>query len=134
MKISHEPIFDEDKIEEFYTKKDGVLVKYVCTTELNGYPCGDVFYRETPHPEFGNRYFILFSYNPDGIRIANADPIEELSFGMIQDSNGTYHYSSARHHYNVVDNNFIDGGRVYIRTSAIYKVFKVKDGEFCTEK
>ena len=139
-KISHEPIFDTEKVEEFYTKKDGVEVKYACTTELNGYPCGDVFYRETPHPEFGNRYFTLY-WGPttrltrdQEVRIANADSIEELSFGMIQDSNGTYHYSSYRHHYNVVDNNFIDGGRVYIRTSAIYKVFKVKDGEFCTEK
>jgi len=131
-KISHEPtMFDKVKVEEFYTKKDGVEVKYVCTTELNGYPCGDVFYRETPHPEFGNRYFTLFSKYPDGIMIANADSIEELSFGMIQDSDGTYHYSSYRHHYKPVEDNFIDGGRSYVRTSlGPVTYFKLKDGDF----
>ena len=124
---------DKNKVEEFYTKKDGVPVKYGCTTELNNYPCGDVFYRETPHPEFGNRYFILIK-KFTGIVIANADSIEGLSFGMIQDSDDTYHYSSSRHHYNVVEDNFIDGGRAYVRTSVTpVTYFKVKDGEFKCE-
>ena len=56
--IKHEPHFDTEKIIEHYTKKDGVPVTYVCTSALgNEAQAMDIFFRETPHPEFGNRYF-----------------------------------------------------------------------------
>ena len=56
MNIQHQSLFDTIKIEKLYSDKDGVPVKYVCTTDLNASDVPvDVFYRETPHPEFGNR-------------------------------------------------------------------------------
>jgi hypothetical protein len=73
--IKHEPLFDTDKICEHYTKKDGVPVTYVCTSALRGEAQAmDIFYRETPHPEFGNRYFGLFrdAFN-DNLMITNAE-------------------------------------------------------------
>ena len=60
MNIQHSPLFNIKKAEELYTEKDGVEVKYVCTTDLrNSDIPADIFYRETPHPEFGNYYFGL---------------------------------------------------------------------------
>ena len=54
MNIQHEPLFDTATIEKTYTEKDGVEVKYVCTSATNGGTLAtDVFYRATPHPEFG---------------------------------------------------------------------------------
>ena len=34
MNIQHESLFDTAKVEKLYTEKDGVEVKYVCTTDL----------------------------------------------------------------------------------------------------
>ena len=34
MNIQHYPLFNIQKAEAHYTKKDGVDVKYVCTTDL----------------------------------------------------------------------------------------------------
>src|SRR6056300_1082205 len=86
-KIIHESLFETNKIAEHYTEKDGVPVTYVCTSALGGQEFAvDVFYRETPHPEFGNRYFGLYrnpSFSSDGtIMITNADMIKDLEFGM----------------------------------------------------
>jgi len=133
-KIIHNPLFETDKIEKHYTEKDGVPVKYVCTSALGGQEFAvDVFYRETPHPEFGNKYFGLYrNHFAAGaqIMITNADVIEELDFGMIKDSNGDLHYSAHRHDYNVVDNgNMIDGGRAYVRTNCNVINYRVVDGE-----
>ena len=56
MNIQHNPLFNTERVEELYTKKDGVEVKYVCTTDLKASDRPmDIFYRATPHPEFGNR-------------------------------------------------------------------------------
>ena len=58
MNIQHYPLFNIKKAEALYTEKDGVEVKYVCTTDLrNSDIPADIFYRETPHPQFGNYYF-----------------------------------------------------------------------------
>ena len=133
-KIIHEPIFDIVKIEEHYTEKDGVDVKYVCTSALGEQEFAvDVFYRATPHPQFGNRYFgiyrNMFAAGAQ-IMITNADVIEKLDFGMVEDSEGNLHYSAHRHDYKVVDNgNMIDGGRAYVRTNTTTKSYRVKDGE-----
>lgn len=135
--IKHEPLFDTDKIIAHYQEKDGVPIKYVCTSALGGQDFAvDIFYRSTPHPEFGNRYFGLYRnmYAAGAqIMITNADVIEDLEFGMVQDKDGVYHYSAHSHDYKIVDGSMIDGGRAYIRRSGPVTMFKVKDGEFVNE-
>jgi hypothetical protein len=137
-KIIHEPLFESDKIEKHYSEKDGVPVKYVCTSALGGQEFAvDIFYRETPHPEFGNRYFGIYRNMfaaGSQIMITNADVIEELEFAMAKDSDGNLHYSAHRHDYKVLDSgNMIDGGRAYARFSGVVEYFKVKDGEFVND-
>jgi hypothetical protein len=132
--IIHNPIFDTLKIEDHYSKKDRVPVKYVCTSAPNEYGtyAADIFYRETPHPEFGNRYFGLYLNHNNQIMITNADMIEDLEFTCIEDSKGNLHYSAHRHDYKVLDNeNMIDGGRSYVKTNTDKLFFKrVLNGEF----
>ena len=63
MNIQHQSLFDTAQLEEHYSNKDGVPVKYVCTSDLrtSDIPM-DIFYRETPHPEFGNYYFGVYKH------------------------------------------------------------------------
>jgi hypothetical protein len=139
MNIKHRPIFDTARVEKHYTEKDGVPVKYVCTSALGDEAQAmDIFYRETPHPEFGNRYFGLFSANiygttRDGIMITNADKIEDAEFGMVE-VNGQLHYSQHRHDFYSVGDVALDGGRAYFRRVGDMSIpaqwFVVKDGEF----
>jgi len=144
MNIHHRPIFDTKRVEKHYSKKDGVPVRYVCTSALGSEARAmDIFYRETPHPEFGNRYFGLyygmtlpFDGAPDGaeaLMITNADAIETVEFGMIE-MNGKLHYSQHRHDFYSVGNTALDGGRAYFRRvgdiSTPAQWFVVKDGEF----
>lgn len=142
MKINHDPWFNTTEVIDHYSEKDGVDIKYVCTTALkNDTIPVDVFYRETPHPEFGNRYFGLYITPFDGkVYVCDADYIEELEFGMLKDTYGVYHYSQHRHDMRPVKVNVkgedidgaIDGGRAYVRTlgSAQADTYIVKDGEF----
>ena len=137
--INHRPLFEIEKACKLYSEKDGVPIKYVCTTALGGgTQAMDVFYRETPHPEFGNRYFGLYrSYNFNGydsnIMITNADKIEDLTFEMIE-VNGQYHYSQHRHDFYSVGDVAIDGGRAYIKLVGNVHVprasMKVVNGDF----
>ena len=130
MNIQHYPLFDTEKVIKHYEQKDGVPITYICTTDLRASDNPvDVFYRESPHPEFGNRYFGLLHSRYDGVMICNADIIETLEFGMIE-VDGKYYYSQSHHDYKVVEDKMIDGGRAYIRSSGIVDVFKVKDGKF----
>ena len=144
LSIKHRPILDAKRVCELYSKKDGVPVTYVCTSapNQNATYAADIFYRETPHPEFGNRYFGLYR-NPhitsDGmIMITNADPIEDLEFGMIEGTAG-WEYSQHRHDYRNVEGSgcAVDGGRAYFKRvgdlSASVKYFVVKDGKFVEE-
>lgn len=135
--IAHRPKFDTAKVCEHYSAKDGVPVKYVCTSALGGQEFAvDIFYRETPHPEFGNHYFGLY-HNPYSdnaeIMITNADKIEELEFGM-KEHDGQWHYSQHRHDFYTVGDVSLDGGRAYFRcvgnVRSPTKFFAVKDGEF----
>ena len=130
MNIQHESLFNTAKVEELYTKKDGVEVKYVCTTDLktSDMPM-DIFYRATPHPEFGNRYFGLFWNNNKSVMITDADVVESLEFGMIKD-NGKYYYSQSHHDYKVIGEQMIDGGRQYIKSSGGAVTMRVKNGKF----
>jgi hypothetical protein len=138
MNIQHYPLFDTAKVETHYSLKDGVEVKYVCTTAVQQHAAfaADVFYRETPHPEFGNRYFGLY-YSTDTrliqkrhMMITNADQVENFEFGMIEDTDGKYYYSQHRHDYKVIGDKMIDGGRSYIRSGGRVDVFKIQDGKF----
>ena len=133
--IKHFPIFDTKKVINLYTEKDGVPIKYVCTSAVQQHAefAADVFYRETPHPEFGNRYFALYRNvfaDNASIMITNADRIEDFDFVMIRDFNGDYFYSQHRHDYVAMGNSMIDGGRSYVRFSGRTYNYKVKDGEF----
>lgn len=137
MNIHHRPLFDTQKVCEHYSKKDGVPVTYVCTTALNhGTMSVDVFYRETPHPEFGNRYFGLYmnSYYDDAqIMITNADCIEGLTFDMVNVKD-QWHYSQHRHDFYTVGDVSIDGGRAYVKLMGNIDVprasLKVVNGQF----
>ena len=130
--IKHEPVFPTDKVIEHYGSKDGVPVTYVCTTDINhvGVPV-DVFYRDTPHPEFGNHYFGLYIDRSGRMMITNADKVEEFEFGMVVNDEGDWEYSQSRHDYKQFENgSMIDGGREYIRSSGYHVVYRIKDGEF----
>lgn len=132
MEIKHQPQFNEESITKHYTEKDGVPVRYVCTTDLKASDVPvDVYYRETPHPEFGNHYFgLYYDHIRDHMMITDADIVEELEFGMIEQE-GTYHYSQSHHDYKVLDNGkMIDGGRVYIRSNGCDIVMRIIDGKF----
>lgn len=136
MTIKHYPVFPTEKIVDHYSNKDGVPVQYVCTTDIfrSDMPV-DIFYRETPHPKFGNRYFGLF-YNLAGrVMITNADSVEDLEFGLVENDAGDLEYSQSHHDYKVFKNgNMIDGGRQYIRSSLGCDVYRVKDGEFVKDE
>jgi hypothetical protein len=135
--IKHEPLFDTDKVCELYSKKDGVPITYVCTSALgHETQAMDIFYRETLHPEFGNRYFGLYhNYFSGGIVIANADKIEQAEFGLVEDDDGNLQYSAHRHDYKRFENgNMIDGGRAYIKSSMCkVKLYTVRNGEMVKE-
>lgn len=135
--IHHDPILNTENIIHHYSEKDGVAIKYVCTSALGEYSekSADIFYRDTPHPEFGNRYFGIFVNYDNNLYITNADKIEDLGFGMIEHE-GVYYYSRDRHDCVPIPNSskFIDGGRAYVRVGGnptpMAKMFIVKDGEF----
>ena len=142
MNIKHHPLFDTARAEKLYSEKDNVTVKYVCTSAIGSEAQAiDIFYRETPHPKFGNRYFGLYRnqhFASDGtVMITNADKIEEAEFGMIEGPNG-WEYSQHRHDYRSVGECAIDGGRSYIKRvgdlSVPIKYMKLVDGEFVDEK
>ena len=128
MIIKHYPITNIEKVEKLYSEKDGVPVKHVCSTEFRDV-VADIFYRETPHPEFGNKYFAIL-FRDDQPYIANADQIENFTFGMVENDDGKLEYSRSSQDYKSFKNgNMIDGGRDYIRSSGDVKVFVVRDGK-----
>ena len=128
--IKHFPITKTDKVIEHFSKKDGVPITYVCTTELRYDDAPeDIYYRETPHPEFGNRYFSIRVYG-NQVYIANADAVEDKIFGTVEDDNGDLQYSQFRHECKTFKNgNMIDGGRQYVRSSPNVKIYVVRDGK-----
>lgn len=131
MNIQHEPLFDVEKVTAHYTEKDGVEVKYVCTTDLRASDVpADVYYRDTPHPQFGNHYFGLYYDSVrDHMMITNADIVESLEFGMIE-VDGKYYYSQSHHDYKVVGDKMIDGGRAYIKSSGGAVAMRIVKGKF----
>lgn len=130
--IKHYPISKIDKVIQHYSEKDGVPIKYVCTTDLSETDTPvDIFYRESAHPEFGNHYFGLYFRSLDqNTMICNADKVEQLNFGMVYNDDGDLEYSQSRHDYKSFKNgNMIDGGRDYIRSSGKFKIYSVRNGE-----
>jgi len=136
MEINHRSLFDTKLIEEHYSKKDGVSVDYVCTSAIGSEAQAmDIFYRETPHPNFNNHYFGLYKNLNDILMITNADKIEETSFDMIE-VNGVYYYSRHRHDFFTIGNISIDGGRAYTKLlsdnplNVKMKSFVIRNGKF----
>jgi hypothetical protein len=131
MNIDHEPLFDVEKVTAHYTEKDGVEVKYVCTTDLSASDVPvDVYYRSTPHPTFGNCYFgVYYDRVRDHMMITNADIVESFEFGMIE-QDGKYYYSQSHHDYKVVGDKMIDGGRAYIRSNSGAVAMRIIKGKF----
>ena len=133
MNIKHHANFNIEEVENTYSEKDGVAVKYVCTTDLRASDVPvDVFYRATPHPEFGNSYFgLYYDHYRDCVMICNADIVEQFEFGMVENDSGELEYSQSHHDYKQFDNgNMIDGGRQYIRSSGGCNVYQITDGDF----
>jgi hypothetical protein len=127
--IKHFPITNIDIVIDHYSKKEDVDIKYVCTTDLHHSDVPvDIFYRETPHPEFGNKYFGLY-ISSEGLIISNADKVENFTFGMVEDDDDNLQYSQYRHDYKSFDNgNMIDGGRSYNRYSGKLYTYIVRNG------
>jgi len=136
MNIKHFPLFNTDVICKYYSQKDRVPIKYVCTTDfkMSDRPV-DIFYRDSAHPKFGNKYFgIAPTYENDDYVIFNADEIEDFTFGLVEDDEGNLQYSQYHHDYKIFENgNMIDGGRFYVRYSGKISYYKVKDGEMIYE-
>ena len=130
--IKHFPITNTETVIRHYSEKDGVPIKYVCTTDFNRSDApADVFYRSTPHPTFGNKYFgIAPSYESDNYIIFNADKVEGFTFGMVENEDGNLEYSQCHHDCKFFKNgNMIDGGREYVRSSPNVKIYVVRDGK-----
>ena len=136
MNIKHKPQFNIDKVTAHYSKKDGVPVHYVCTSDLDesDRPI-DIYYRDTPHPDYNNFYFGLYADEEDRMMICKADSIEKYQFGLISEPDKDEWVYSQCHHDSVeIDSGFIGGGRRYIKRGGNldtqeFVVRKVKDGE-----
>ncbi len=131
--IKHFPITNTETVIKHYSQKDGVNISYVCTTDFNRSDAPvDIFYRETPHPEFGNKYFGIGVDREDGSYVIfNADKVEDFAFGMVEDDDGNLQYSEYHHRCKFFENgNMIDGGRQYVRSSINPKIYMVRDGQF----
>ena len=133
LNIKHFPIFDTEAALEHYGPEG---VKYVCTTELKTYSNPvDVFYRPTPHPVYGNRYFGLYRDDfSNFVYICNADAVENLDFCVIDNGKGEWTYSQYTHDLVSWGECYIDGGRAYTRVggNVLNRVrsLRIVDGEF----
>jgi hypothetical protein len=134
--IKHFPIFDTEKVIKTFSERDGVQIVYVCTSDiLRSDNPKDIFYRAdgSPHPEFGNRYFGLSMDRAGSVWISDADKIEDLEFGLVENDAGELEYSQSHHDYKQFKNgNMIDGGREYIRTTDGCHIYRVVDGSMVT--
>lgn len=133
MKINNRYNFDISFVENFYTGKNGTKTQYVITTDFNGDNIPrDIYFQESAHPEFGNRYFGLYRRPIDNsLRICNADQVEDMKFTMIL-CDGEYYYSSYRHDFVSTKCGSIDGGSAYVKIVGQPETheFKIVDGKF----
>ena len=131
MNIKHKSLVkDTDAVAKHYSERDGVPIKYVLTSDVQSSDDPvDIFYRDTPHPQFGNHYFGL-SFRGENAYIRSADKIEGSVICCVEDDEGQLQYSQSHHDYKSFDNgNMIDGGRIYNRYSGNSQYFEVKNGE-----
>lgn len=126
LQFNHNTTINVEEIAKTYSEKDKVPVHFVCVTDFGNNSPTYVFYRETPHPEFGNRYFGI-RFDLTGGYIMNADSVENQVFSCII-VDDTCYYSRYRHDYVSVDGCFIDGGRNYTRSNCETYPAIVKDG------
>ena len=70
MNIKHNPQFNIEKVTAHYSKKDGVPIHYVCTSDLDKSDVPvDIYYRDSPHPDYNNYYFGLYTDEEDRMMI-----------------------------------------------------------------
>tara|TARA_B110000305_G_scaffold114180_1_gene128443 strand:- start:546 stop:989 length:444 start_codon:yes stop_codon:yes gene_type:complete len=134
MEIQHTTVTQIDKIIETYKRTEGTDIVYVCTTDLitTDFP-NDIFYRDTPHPEFGNQY-IGIAVEGDNITVCNADQIVNLHFGIVENDEGLLEYSRSKSEVKEFANgNTISGGRASIQSNAPVDIYKVVDGSLRLE-
>lgn len=141
--IHHRPRLNIKRVLALYEEKDGVPIKYVCTSAMrNESVAGDIFFRKKPHPQFGNRYFMLRSDPMTGmLMISNADAIEQVEFFMVKGTNG-WEYSQHRHDFHHVEGAGVslDGGRAYFRLvgsvspTLKQRTYTIKDGKFVWDR
>jgi hypothetical protein len=112
--IIHHPVFETKLISDYYTEKDGVVVLYVCTTELgpDNIPV-DIFYRRKKAKGIESRYFGLFySDQGEAMILEDAARITELEIPMVKDDDGNYRYSRQEsERLDFANGNFVAGGR-----------------------
>lgn len=134
MDIKHDTVTNIDKIIETYKATEGVDIIYVCTTDLVvGNVPVDVFYRDTPHPDFKNHYFGVY---PEGtqVKVCNADMITNLHFGVVENDEGALEYSrSLAETKSFANGNQIGGGRIRIQCNAPCDIYKVHEGRMRLE-
>lgn len=130
--IKHNSYFVVDQVVQHFKKRDSVSIIYVCTTALgNGTDAYDVFYRSTPHPQFGNHYFgVRPALGEGSMFICDDDVVEGMQLACVEDINGALHYSAHRHDCVKLDNgNMIDGGRAYTRATGKVTYKTIRKGE-----
>ena len=100
-----------------------------------------VFYQEEEYPETGSHYFALYKTSKTGptletawsLMITDGAWIEDLIIDAVEANNGDVIFSRYNHDYRTSPDGsvFIDGGRVYTRTTptARQRIIKIKDGE-----
>lgn len=114
--------FSTELIQHMQTKYN---VKFVCeTVSKNRHDCwidqpGALFYSEVKHPNGSNWMIVYHGEHQGTIMITDGitavEPDNRITGIINQD--GVIVYSVFRHHYVVLDNGFIDGGRDYVRYS-----------------
>ena len=118
--------FDIPKVEEKY--KCSYIGDFCIKDKYGNWTNNPIaiFYQENPKIELGHSHYMgLFSYYDDRISICNGESaFSEPLTGVLTDS-GYILVSCYRHHYNNEGNDFIDGGRDYIRCNENAKLVKV---------
>ena len=132
--IINDNLYDLERSEKIIRKfcklTPKAEVEYVCTTDLRGEEFAyDIFYITDKELTFYKGIY-------KGSIVIEADIIEELTFTMIRDSKGHFHYSQHRHDFRTVDTGSIDGGRSYTKLTGTSKSlpetieYKIMDGAF----
>lgn len=118
------------KIEEKYNAK---YVLETCLADSKGnwynFPVA-LFYTEKAHPE-GSNYFAMYEANGEYLITDGITAVKDVVYtGIIND--GVVEYSRYRHDFRMFGENFIDGGRDYLRVGGNLNntvEFKIHEGK-----